>query len=272
MGKEEGETLARGELPRPPKMKRKAYEEELRQLQVELVKMQYWVKATGERIAIVFEGRDSAGKGGTIKRFREHLNPRGAPHVALATPNETEQGQWYFQRYTAHLPTRGEIAFFDRSWYNRAGVERVMGFCTDDQLGIFFRQAPEFESALVEDGIRLFKLFLVINRQEQRRRFEARREDPLKTWKMSPIDDAALQKWDEYTEAMFGMFAMTDTPLAPWTVVNTNDKRTGRIHAIRLVLHSIPYEGKDGDVVGAPDPPIAGPAREVFPRDAPRTG
>jgi polyphosphate kinase 2 len=272
MGNEEERTLGPGELPHPPKMKRKAYEEELLQLQVELVKMQHWVKATGQRIAIVFEGRDSAGKGGTIKRFREHLNPRGAPHVALASPNETERGQWYFQRYTAHLPTRGEIVFFDRSWYNRAGVERVMGFCTADELGIFFRQAPEFEGALIEDGIRLFKLFLAINRKEQRRRFESRKDDPLKTWKMSSVDEVALQKWDEYTEAMFSMFTMTDTPLAPWTVVNTNDKRTGRIHAIRHVLHSIPYEGKDTDVVREPDPAIVAPAREVFPRDSPPAG
>ena len=260
-------TIGRGELPRPAKMKRTAYEEELLQLQVELVKMQYWVKETGQRIAIVFEGRDSAGKGGTIKRFREHLNPRGAPHVALAAPNETERGQWYFQRYTAHLPTRGEIVFFDRSWYNRAGVERVMGFCTADELGIFFRQVPEFEGALIEDGIRLFKLFLVINRDEQRRRFEARKDDPLKTWKMSSVDEVALEKWDDYTEAMFAMFTMTDTAIAPWTVVNTNDKRTGRIHAIRHVLTSIPYEGKDADVVRQPAPAIVAPAREVFPRD-----
>ncbi|MCC7076986.1 MAG: polyphosphate kinase 2 [Acidimicrobiia bacterium] len=246
-------------------MKGKVYEETLRALQIELVKAQYWIKKTGQRVVIVFEGRDAAGKGGTIKRFLEHLNPRGARHVALTKPNETESGQWYFQRYVAHMPTAGEIVCFDRSWYNRAGVERVMGFCSVDELALFLRQAPDFEQALAESGIVLFKLWLSIGKAEQQRRLAARKEDPLKAWKLSPIDAAAQEKWDDYTRARDAMFAMTDTPWAPWTVVNTNDKRTGRIDAIRFVLAGLEYEGKAADVVGEPDPRIVGPARTMLP-------
>lgn len=253
------------EIWHPEKMKSAEYEETLRALQIELVKAQYWAKSSANRIVIVFEGRDAAGKGGTIKRFLEHLNPRGAHHVALAKPNETEAGQWYFQRYVAHMPTAGEIVCFDRSWYNRAGVERVMGFCNVDQLALFLRQAPDFERALTESGIILFKLWLAINKDEQRKRLESRRHDPLKTWKLSPIDGAAQEKWDEYTKAREAMFAMTDTSWAPWTVVNTNDKRTGRINAIRHVLSQLPYEGKDEAVVGVPDPRISGPAKALLP-------
>jgi polyphosphate kinase 2 len=248
-----------GDLSHPPRMKRKHYERQLLALQIELVKAQYWVKATGERVVVVFEGRDAAGKGGTIKRFREHMNPRGARHVALAKPTETERGEWYFQRYVRQLPTSGEVTLFDRSWYNRAGVERVMGFCTPDEYALFLRQAPDFERWLVDDGIRLFKLWLAVNRQEQRRRLEARRADPLKTWKLSPIDHASLDNWDAYTEAAGAMFATTHTPVAPWAVVNSNDKRSARINALRHVLHALPYDGKDPEVAIPADPAIVAP-------------
>jgi len=253
-----------GALPHPPKMDKKKYEKDLLNLQVELVKMQSWVKATGQRIVIVFEGRDSAGKGGTIKRFNEHLNPRGARHVALATPNETEKHQWYFQRYVSQLPTGGEIVFFDRSWYNRAGVEHVMGFCTNEEYALFLRQAPEFERFLVESGIKLTKLWLATNREEQQQRLESRKDDPLKQWKLSPIDERSLAHWDDYTRATERMFAMTDTPAAPWTVVNANDKRTARINAIRYVLHQLDYKGKDHKVAKKPDPKIVGSPRDLF--------
>jgi polyphosphate kinase 2 len=248
-----------GDLPHPPKMKRKRYERELMALQVELVKAQYWVKKSGERVVIVFEGRDAAGKGGTIKRFREHLNPRGARHVALAKPTEGERGEWYFQRYVRQLPTSGEIALFDRSWYNRAGVERVLGFCTPQEYVLFLRQAPDFERWLVDDGIWLFKLWLAVNRDEQRRRLEARKDDPLKTWKLSPIDHTSLDHWDGYTEAAATMFAATHTPVAPWAVVNSNDKRTARLNAIRHVLHALPYDAKVMDVAVPADPDIVAP-------------
>ena len=253
------ELQAGGDLPHPPKLKRKRYERELLALQVELVKAQYWVKASGERVVIVFEGRDAAGKGGTIKRFREHMNPRGARHVALAKPTEVERGEWYFQRYVRQLPTAGEITMFDRSWYNRAGVERVLGFCTPQEYVLFLRQAPDFEGWLVDDGIRLFKLWLAVNRDEQRRRLEARKDDPLKTWKLSPIDHTSLDNWDGYTEAAAAMFAATHTPLAPWAVVNSNDKRTARLNAIRHVLHALPYDGKNGEVAVPADPDIVTP-------------
>ena len=253
------ELTGSGDLPHPPKIKRKRYQRELLALQIELVKAQYWVKGSGARVVVVFEGRDAAGKGGTIKRFREHLNPRGARHVALAKPTEAERGAWYFQRYVRQLPTSGEIALFDRSWYNRAGVERVMGFCTPQEYDLFLRQAPDFERWLVDDGIWLFKLWLAVNRDEQRRRLEARKDDPLKTWKLSPIDHTSLDHWDDYTEAAAAMFAATHTPVAPWAVVNSNDKRTARLHAIRHVLHALPYEGKDKEVAVPADPDIVAP-------------
>ena len=252
-------------FPHPQKMKREAYESALEDLQIELVKMQQWVKKSGERIVILFEGRDAAGKGGTIQRFTQYLNPRGARHVALSAPNDTERGQWYFQRYVAQLPTRGEIVFFDRSWYNRAGVESVMGFCSPEERELFFQQVPGFEKALVEEGIHLYKLYLVINRDEQRKRFGSREQDPLKSWKLSPVDKAALDKWDDYTDAMVEMFKRTKTSPAPWMVVNTNDKRTGRINAIRYILNSVPYEPKKEKVIGQVDPTIVSPASAVFP-------
>jgi polyphosphate kinase len=258
-------------LPHPPKMPRKDYERELRRLQIELVKAQYWVKETGAKILVIVEGRDTAGKGGTIKRFLEYLNPRGAPRVALAAPNERERTQYYFQRYFQYLPSAGEIVFFDRSWYNRAGVERVMGFCTRAETSLFLRQAPRVEQGISEQGLRLVKLYLAVNRDEQQRRLDARRKDPLKTWKLSPLDEKAPSMWDEYTEAQNDMFLFTHTPQAPWTVVNSNDKRTARIHAIRHVLHGLDYDGKDADVARSPDPAIVGTPTEMWPglTDAP---
>lgn len=252
-------------LPHPEKMKRKKYEKELLQLQVELVKTQYWAKAEGERILLIFEGRDTAGKGGTIKRFREHLNPRGAPHVALPVPNDREKTQFYFQRYLQHLPAGGEIVFFDRSWYNRAGVERVMGFCSTKEYSLFLRQAPVLESGLVESGLRLFKLYLSVNQAEQLRRLEARQDDLLKTWKLSPMDHEAPKRFDDYTRAQNDMFALTHTREAPWTVVNSNDKRSARINAIRHVLSHLPYTNKDEDVVRPPDPSIVGRPEQLWP-------
>ena len=259
-GEPVGDDLPGSSLPRPPKMKARAYEEELLALQIELVKAQYWIKSAGERVLIIFEGRDTAGKGGIIKRFREHLNPRGAPHIALPAPNDRERTQFYFQRYFEHLPAAGEIVFFDRSWYNRAGVEPVMGFCTRQEHALFLRQAPVFEKGLIADGLRVFKLYLSINRDQQAKRLASREDDPLKTWKLSPMDREAQARFDDYTRAQNEMFLFTHTPNAPWVVVNSNDKRTARIHAIRHVLWNLPYDGKDDDVVRAPDPAIvAGP-------------
>jgi polyphosphate kinase 2 len=235
-----------------------------RQLQIELLKLQNWVKDTGQRIVILFEGRDAAGKGGTIKRFTEHMNPRGATVVALEKPSRREQGEWYFQRYVEHLPTAGEIVLFDRSWYNRAGVERVMGFCTDEQYQVFVEQAPIFESLLVGDGAHLIKLWFSVSRAEQRTRFLIRRIDPVRQWKLSPTDLASLDRWDDYTIAKEAMFKQTDTLVAPWTVVKSNDKKRARIGAMRVVLRQFDYPRRKDDVVGTPDPLIVGPAAEVY--------
>ena len=250
--------------PYDERMKRKAYEETLYALQIELLKLQRWVKATNQRVVILFEGRDAAGKGGTIKRFREHLNPRGARVVALEKPTETERQQWYFQRYISQLPTGGEIVFFDRSWYNRAGVERVMGFCTPQEYLEFMRQAPELERSLVDSNLHLFKLWFAVDHEEQAKRIAAREEDPLKQWKLSPLDAFAASKWDEYTEARRLMFYYTDSAHAPWTVVLSNDKRRARIGAIRHVLSALDYDVKDAGVVCEPDPLIVGPAEKMF--------
>ena len=258
-----------GDLPTPEKPDRKEYEQELRALQIELVKLQTSLIETGRRVVIVFEGRDTAGKGGMIQRFREHLNPRRARHVALDKPSETEQGQWYFQRYALHLPTAGDIVLFDRSWYNRAGVEWVMNFCTVDEHARFLRQAPEFEQFLVDDGVHLVKLWLAVNRDEQARRLAARADDPLKKWKLSTLDEFAQERWHRYTEAQDTTFAFTDTAFAPWWVVNNNDKRTGRLNAMRHVLHGIDYADKDPEVVRPPDPTIVGRPAEMFPRQEP---
>ena len=246
------------DYPYERKLKTKAYEAEIATLHIELVKLQKWVKETGERVAIVFEGRDAAGKGGAIKRFRENLNPRGARVVALPKPSDVERGQWYFQRYVQHLPTRGEIVFFDRSWYNRAVVERVFSFSTDAERELFFQQVPAFEDMLVNDGVRLFKIWLTVGRAEQLRRFLAREDSLLKQWKLSPIDFKSLRKWDDYTKAIDETFARTHTGAAPWTVIRSDDKKRARIAAIRKVLSSIPYEGRTKDARRAPDELICG--------------
>jgi polyphosphate kinase 2 len=252
-------------LPMPENMKRKPYERELLALQIELVKMQTWARDHDQRVLVVFEGRDTAGKGGTISRMRQHLNPRFARHVALQVPNEVERGQWYFQRYVEQLPTHGEIAFFDRSWYNRAGVERVMGFATDEQIDLFFRQVVPFEEFLVSDGIHLVKIWLSVAQEEQARRLESRRRDPLKQWKLSPLDEKAPEHWEDYTIATIDTFRRTDSEHAPWWFVNNNTKRVGRINVIRHVLSLLPYHGKDRTVVRPPRADIVAPAREVVP-------
>ena len=243
---------------------RKSYEKQKYRLQVELLKLQAWVKRTGQRVVILFEGRDAAGKGGAIKRFMEHLNPRGARVVALEKPTEAERGQWYFQRYVEHLPTRGEIVLFDRSWYNRSGVEHVMNFCSDEEYSEFMRQAPEFERNLCRSGIHLVKFWFSVSRKEQLRRFSERERHPLKQWKLSPIDRASLDKWDQYTKAKEAMFFHTDTADAPWSVVKSDCKKRARINAMRYVLHQMDYDGKDPERIGAIDPLLVGRAQVVF--------
>jgi len=253
--------------PYKTKMRRDVYERQKQELQVELLKVQNWVKESGQKIVVLFEGRDAAGKGGTIKRFMEHLNPRGARVVALEKPSEREQGLWYFQRYVEHLPTEGEIVLFDRSWYNRAGVERVMNFCDPGAYLEFMRQCPELERMLVRSGIRLFKYWFSVSREEQRRRFEQRYSDPLKVWKLSPIDKESLNKWDDYTEAKEAMFFYTDTADAPWTIVKSSDKKRARINCLRHFLNALPYPNKDTHVVHAPDPLIVGASEHVLHHD-----
>jgi polyphosphate kinase len=250
----------REDYPYDKRLRRKPYESVKRSLQIELLKLQRSVKEMGSRLVILFEGRDAAGKGGTIKRFTENLNPRGAHVVALDKPTERERTEWYLQRYITHLPTAGEIVMFDRSWYNRAGVERVMGFAEPDEVNEFLREAPEFERMLARDGITLVKFWFSVSRTEQLRRFVRRQVNPVKQWKLSPVDLASLDKWDEYTEAKEAMFFYTDLADAPWTVVKSNDKKRGRLEAMRYVLSRVPYSGKDENVVGRPDPLIVGPA------------
>ncbi|APU38650.1 MULTISPECIES: polyphosphate kinase 2 [unclassified Streptomyces] len=246
--------------PYDRKVRRQEYERAKRILQIELLKLQRWVRETGARLVVICEGRDAAGKGGTIQRFTERLNPRGARIVALGKPTEREAGQWYFQRYVDHLPAAGEIVFFDRSWYNRAGVEKVMGFCTEDQYELFLRQCPAFEAMLVEDGVLLVKFWFSVSRAEQRTRFAIRQVDPVRQWKLSPTDLASLDLWDAYTTAKVAMFRATDTPHAPWTVVKSNDKRRGRLEAMRSLLWRIDYDRKDEKAVGRPDSLIVGAA------------
>jgi polyphosphate kinase len=253
-----------GGYPYKNLLSRKCYEQNKYHLQVELLKLQAWVKTTKQKVIILFEGRDAAGKGGTIKRFMEHLNPRGARVVALEKPSEVERGQWYFQRYVEHLPTAGEIVMFDRSWYNRAGVERVMGFCTDEEYSEFMRQAPEFERNLVRSGIHLVKFWFSVSRAEQRRRFEERKAHPLKQWKLSPVDLASLDKWDVYTKAKESMFFYTDTADSPWTVIKSDCKKRARLNAMRYVLHRLPYTNKDTGAIGAIDPLLVGRAHIVY--------
>ncbi|WP_238365289.1 polyphosphate kinase 2 [Mesobacterium pallidum] len=234
------------------------YEDQMDALQRELVKVQHWVKESGQRIAVVFEGRDAAGKGGTIKRFRENLNPRVARTVALSKPTKTEATQWYFQRYIDHLPAGGEMALFDRSWYNRGVVEKVFGFCTDHQRAHFFRQVPEFERMIVDEGIHLVKLWLNVGRAEQLRRFLSRESDPLKQWKLSWIDVEGLKRWEPYTEAIAETLTLAHTPHAPWTVIRSDDKRRARLNAIRAVLAGLDYPGRDGANIGEIDPNVCG--------------
>jgi polyphosphate kinase 2 len=253
--------------PYPERMERREYEVAKRRLQIQLLRLQHWVKAEQQKVAILFEGRDAAGKGGTIKRFTEHLNPRGARVVALEKPSERERAQWYFQRYVEHLPAAGEIVFFDRSWYNRAGVERVMGYCTEDEYLEFIRAVPEFERMLVNSDIHLIKFWFSVSRREQRTRFIVRQIDPVRQWKLSPTDLASLDRWDDYTAAKEAMFAATDTEHAPWTVIKSNDKKRARLEALRVVLHRLPYDGKDADLVGEPDPNIVVAAADLLESD-----
>ena len=256
--------LPSGGYPHDKNMKREAYEAELLALQIELCKLQAHVLEAKERVVVVFEGRDAAGKGTCIAHLREHLNPRHARIVALPKPTETERGQWYFQRYATHLPAAGEVVLFDRSWYNRAGVERVMGFATPDQIANFLREAPEFEGMLVRDGIRFLKVYLEIGREMQMMRFHARRHDPLKRWKISDIDLAALAKWGDYTIAKEEMFRFTSTAVAPWTVIFSNDQRRARLEAIRVLLNAVDYADKDVKAIGRSDEKITGSGPEFF--------
>ena len=256
-----------GEYPYATKMSNRDYLERMERLQAELLKAQGWIKETGERIVVLFEGRDAAGKGGTIKRFMEHLNPRGARVVALEKPSDREKAQWYFQRYIEHLPSAGEMVFFDRSWYNRAGVERVMGFCSANDYLEFMRQCPELERMLVRSGIRLYKYWFSVTQEEQRRRFKARETDPLKQWKLSPIDRASLDKWDDYTEAKEAMFFYTDTADAPWIIVKSDCKKRARLNSMEHFLSTLAYPNKDRRIVNGPDPLIVGSTAHVIGRD-----
>ncbi|WP_282119883.1 polyphosphate kinase 2 [Ruegeria atlantica] len=253
-----------GKYPYDRKMARKAYEAEKAQLQAELLKVQHWAQETGQRFVLLFEGRDAAGKGGTIKRFMEHLNPRQARVVALNKPTWEEKGQWYYQRYVQELPTVGEMVFYDRSWYNRAGVERVMGFCSPNEYLEFMRQTPELERMLVRSGIQLYKYWFSVTQPEQQRRFKSRETDPLKQWKLSPIDKASLDKWDDYTEAKEAMFFYTDTADAPWTIVKSNDKKRARLNCMRHFLSTLDYPDKNHEIVDSPDPLIVGQAHHVI--------
>jgi polyphosphate kinase len=252
-----------GKYPYADKLSRSEYEAEKAALQVELLKAQLWIQETGQKVVMLFEGRDAAGKGGTIKRFTEHLNPRAARVVALNKPTEEEKGQWFFQRYVKHLPTAGEIVLYDRSWYNRAGVERVMSFCEPTEYLEFMRQTPEFERMLTRSGLRLYKYWFSVTQEEQRRRFKSRETDPLKQWKLSPVDRASLDKWDDYTEAKEAMFFYTDTADAPWTVILSNDKKRARLNCMKHFLSTLDYPGKDEAVALAPDPNIVRQASHV---------
>ncbi len=253
-----------GEYPYETKIARSDYEKEKALLQIELLKVQEWVKENDEKIVLLFEGRDAAGKGGTIKRFTEHLNPRGARVVALDKPTEREKSQWFFQRYIHHLPAGGEMTFFDRSWYNRAGVERVMGFCKPQEYLEFMRQTPDLEQMIVRSGIRLYKYWFSVTQEEQHRRFKSREVEPLKKWKLSPIDRQSFDKWDDYTEAKEAMFFYTDTADAPWAIIKSNDKKRARLECMRHFLNSLPYSGKDTEVVREPDPLIVGYGHHVI--------
>ena len=261
-------SCAAGDYPYSVKMKAAEYESEKRLLQIELLKVQKWLKSDNKKIVTIFEGRDAAGKGGTIKRFTEHLNPRIARVVALEKPTERELGEWYFQRYVNHLPTKGEMILFDRSWYNRAGVEIVMGFCTKHQHLEFMRQAPVFERMLVNSEMILNKYWFSVTRQEQLRRFHSRKHDPVKQWKLSPVDVESLDKWDDYTAARESMFFNTDTADAPWIVIKSDDKKRARLACIRHFLHQLNYDNKDTSVVYLPDELVCGSVTRMYPEEA----
>ncbi|MCK8462737.1 polyphosphate kinase 2 [Aliiroseovarius sp. S1339] len=258
------QTFENGKYPYRVKLGRREYEATKAQLQAELLKVQRWVGETGQKFVLLFEGRDAAGKGGTIKRFMEHLNPREARVVALNKPTDEERGQWFYQRYISNLPTAGEMVFYDRSWYNRAGVERVMGFCNANEYLEFMRQTPEFERMLTRSGIQLYKYWFSVTRAEQKRRFDSRTEDPLKRWKLSPVDLASLSKWDDYTQAKEAMFFYTHTADAPWTIIKSNDKKRARLECMRHFLSTLDYPDKDHELVGSPDPLIVGHASQVI--------
>ncbi len=258
------EAYESGEYPYANRIGRREYEKKKRELQIELLKVQKWVEDTGQKIILLFEGRDAAGKGGTIKRFMEHLNPRKARVVALNKPTDIERNQWYFQRYVNQLPTAGEMVFFDRSWYNRAGVERVMGFCKPEEYLEFMRQTPEFERMLVRSGIKIFKFWFSVTQNEQLRRFKSRELDPLKQWKLSPVDKASLDKWDAYTEAKEAMFFYTDTADAPWTIIKSNDKKRARLETMRFVLDQLPYPDKNEEIVKTADPLIVRGTKHIL--------
>ncbi|WP_299848867.1 polyphosphate kinase 2 [uncultured Roseovarius sp.] len=257
------EAFENGKYPYDTKLGRRPYEEQKAKIQAELLKVQHWAQETGQKFVLLFEGRDAAGKGGTIKRFTEHLNPRQARVVALNKPTDEERGQWFFQRYVNHLPTKGEMVFYDRSWYNRAGVERVMGFCEPTEYLEFMRQTPELERMLVRSGIRLYKYWFSVTQDEQKRRFDSRATDPLKQWKLSPIDKQSLGKWDDYTEAKEAMFFYTDTADAPWTVIKSNDKKRARLNCMLHFLSSLDYPGKDFEIAQPADPQIVSTAQHV---------
>lgn len=254
------------DYPYDSKLSKKKYKKEKQKLQIELLKMQNWIKETGQKVIIIFEGRDAAGKGGAIQRFTEHLNPRGARIVALNKPSSTEQGQWYYERYLQHLPNAGEIVLFDRSWYNRAGVERVMEFCSEEEYKLFLKHTPMLEQMLVESGFRLFKFWFSVNQREQQRRFDERREDPLKHWKLSPMDLASVVRWKEYTKAKEAMYHYTHTEFAPWKTIMSDDKKRARLNAMKIVLDALPYENKDPEVDLVPDSNIVAEAMDRTPQ------
>ena len=258
--------MAKEKSKKRPRLDKKTYEHHLAHLQEELVKLQEWVKQEGLKVVVLFEGRDAAGKGGVIKAITEPLNPRVCRVTALPAPSDRERTQWYFQRYVAHLPSAGEMVLFDRSWYNRAGVERVMGFCSPDEYLEFMRQTPEFERQLVRSGVHIIKFWFSVSREEQRRRFKEREAHPLKQWKLSPIDLASLDKWDDYTKAKEAMFFHTDTADAPWTVIKSDCKKRARLNAMRYILHKLPYTNKDMDHIGPLDPLLVGRAHVVYER------
>lgn len=264
---ERRKSLGLGEdYPYDKKLSRKTYDKEKKRLQIELLKMQNWIKDTGQKVIIVFEGRDAAGKGGAIQRFTEHLSPRGARIVALDKPSNVEQGQWYYQRYMEQLPNAGEMVLFDRSWYNRGGVEQVMEFCTEEEYKLFLKHTPMLEQILVESGIKLFKFWFSVNQREQFRRFKERGKDPLKHWKLSPMDLASVEKWKEYTKAKEAMYHYTHTEIAPWTTIMSDDKKRARLEVMKIVLNALPYEDKDEKAGLKPDSSIVADALDRLPQ------